>query len=696
MTNRRSRKKTTPAVGKGGAGIGRDVSGSTIITGDGNTIQPSSPLGPVASPTAAMAPLHQLRPPVGDFVGREREIETLIDALRHGSRAGISGINGMGGIGKTELALLVAERLSNDYPDAQLLINLQGTDPNPRPPEQVMEICIRAFLGPEARLPEDLDQLSQLYRNQLNGKRVLLLLDNVADSAQVSSLLPPAGCALLVTSRRTIVLPGMMRFTLNPLTDYEARDLLLAIAPNAQSAAENICALCGNLPLAIRAAGSLLAITLDLDPVDYATLLNDERNRLERIGAEGVDIGVAASLNLSYARLTPEAASVFRVLSVFPSTFAAAAAEVVCSDEGHIQLSDLVRRSLVLYDSDTKRYRVHDLARLFANEKLSAEERDVGLKRHATHYKGILAAAGNLYLQGGEALVAGLALFDLEWGNIQVGHAWIAAQGNDADEDLARLSLAYPGACAEILDLRQHSREQIRWLEIALAAARQLIDRAGEARVLGNLGIAYKNLGETEQAIQFYKELLIIVRELGDRGSEGAALANLGNAHYRLSEFESAIAFNEQSLTIARELGDRRNEGAVLGNLGIAYTKLGRIELAIQFYEQQLTIVRDVGDRRGEGRALGNLGAVYAGMGKTELAIQFYEQRLVIAGELGDRRGEGVVRWNMCQALDLLGQRTQAIQHAQQSLKILEEIEDPRATMVRTQLAVWSEETTSK
>ena len=218
MTNR-PHKKSTRRVGGRGAAIGGDVSDSAIITGDHNVVQISAPADPVATA------LHQLRAPVGDFIGREHEIETLINALRHNSRACISGINGMGGIGKTELALLVAQHLSADYPDAQFLINLQGTDASPRPPQEVMATCIRAFLGPEARLPDDLDQLSQLYLSQLSGKRVLLFLDNALDISQVHPLLPPPGSALLVTSRRAITLPGMTPLTLNPLADKEARTI---------------------------------------------------------------------------------------------------------------------------------------------------------------------------------------------------------------------------------------------------------------------------------------------------------------------------------------------------------------------------------------------------------------------------------------------------------------------------------------
>jgi tetratricopeptide (TPR) repeat protein len=683
VTNRTDPDETTPTITTSGdhnVVVGRDVTNSNIFTGD---IKIEAPV------TTA---LHQLRAPLGDFVGRELEIDTLINALRRESRACITGVSGMGGIGKTELALLVAERLRDDYPDAQFFINLQGTNENPRSPEDVMATCIRAFLGPEAKLPEEPEQLSHLYRSELSGKRVLLLLDNVADSAQVRPLLPPIGCAVLVTSRDAIVLPGMMPLTLHPLTEKEARQLLLEIAARAEPVVEQICKLCGYLPLALRAAGSLLAITADLDPVDYAAQLQDERSRLQRIGTEGVDIDVAASFNLSYARLSSEAARVFRLLSVFPATFDAAAEEVVCADEGHVQLSDLVRRSLVLYDMSSKRYRLHDLVRLFADTKLTAEERAVGQKLFAKLYRNVLAAANGLYLQGDESLQRGLALFDLEWGNIQAGHAWVAAHADAADADVAQLGMAYPDAGAYVLNLRQHSREWIRWLQIALAAARRLQHRAGEGVTLSNLGLAYLDLGETSRAIQFHEQHLTIAQEIGDRRGEGVALGNLGNAYFDFRDIRRAIEFHVQALPIFREIGDRRGEGAVLGNLGNAYFDLGETSRAIRSYEQQLAIVREIGDRHGEGNVLCNLGIAYKKLGETRRAIQFYEQALLIDREIGDRRGEGTDLWNISLALNQLGERAHATQHAKEALTIYEQIEDPNAAKVRAQLAAWLEQ----
>ena len=645
MTDR-PHKKTTRKVGKRSVAIDGDVSDSAIITGDHNVIQISAPADPVATA------LHQLRAPVGDFVGREQEIEILINCMRRDSRASITGISGMGGIGKTELALLVARRLSKEYPDAQFFINLQGTDVNPRPPHEVMATCVRAFLGPEARLPEDLDQLSSLYRSQLSGKRVLLLLDNAADSNQVRPLIPPSGSALVVTSRQALTLPGMTPLTLNPLTDAEARRLLLDIAPRIESIADEICRLCGYLPLAIRAAGSLLALTLDLDPTEYATQLKDERNRLERIGTEGVDIGVGASFNLSYDRLPGEEARVFRLLSVFRSTFDPIAAELVCDDTGHAYLSNLARRSLVLYDSTTKRYRLHDLARLFADTKLSAAECAVAQKRHAKHYMKLLSLADQLYQIGGAELVRGLALFDLEWANIQAAHAWVGEQPFELDEEVTRLARDFPGVGAYLLDFRQHPVERIRWLKIALAASRQLKDRAVEGKALGSLGNAYRNLGETQRAIQFY----------------------------------------EQYLTISRDLGDRQDEGTTLSNLGNSYTDLEDPQRAIPYYQQALVIHRELGYRRGEANALSNSGNAYLLLGEMQHAIEFYEQALFIYRELGERRGESTALWNLSLVFHQLGKRTEAISYAEASLIIGEEIEDPLATIVRKQLAEWREQ----
>ena len=641
------------------------------------------------APAIPTQTLHQLRAPVGDFVGREKEIAELLKTLRGGGSAAITGISGMGGIGKTELSFYVAERLRDAYPDAQLVLDMRGTDERPRDPADALASCIRAFVGLEQRLPDDTEELTRLYRSVLEGRRALILLDNAAGSAQVRPLLPPAGSALLVTSRETIPIPGMKRVTLEQLRPVEARELLTSIAPRvAPEVADEICRLSGYLPLAVRAAASLLDITPDLDPDSYAAQLGDERTRLERIGFDPtIGIDVAASIGLSYKRLAPDAALVFRRLAVFPATFDAAAEEVICEDENHKHLSELLRRNLVLYNLETHRYRLHDLVRLFADLCLSEAERSAGQMRHATHYLSVLKTADGLYLQGGEFLKSGVSLFDLEWRNIQAGQAW--AERNKDEDNAASLCSSYAGTGVYLFLLRQHPREHIRWLEAALASARQLKDRAAEGVHLGHLGIAHDHLGETSQSINFFEQSLAILRDTVNRAGEGAVLNNLGNAYHRLGDFSRAVECKTEALTIAREVKNPRLEGEALLSLGAAHESLGEHDLAVEFLEQGLAIIRKIGDTRYEGIALGIIGWIYERKDDLSRAMESYRQQLAIVRDFNDQPGKGEAFWNISRILAKQGDIAQAITYAEDALKIYEYIEDSKTVYVRQQLSQW-------
>ncbi|MGJ3251911.1 MAG: tetratricopeptide repeat protein [Elainellaceae cyanobacterium] len=209
-----------------------------------------------------------------------------------------------------------------------------------------------------------------------------------------------------------------------------------------------------------------------------------------------------------------------------------------------------------------------------------------------------------------------------------------------------------------------------------LAIAREIGDRRGEGNALGNLGLAYWSLGDYPQAIDLYEQQLVIAREIGDRRGEGNALGNLGITYDNLGDYQQAIDLYEQQLVIAREIGDRSGEGTALGNLGIAYDNLGDYQQAIDFYEQQLVITRKIGDRQGEGAALGNLGSAYLSLGDYPQAIDFYEQVLVIFRKIGDRSGEGTALGNLGSAYLSLGDYQQAIDLYEQRLAIAREIGD--------------------
>lgn len=638
---------------------------------------------PKASPTETIPTtnaLHQLPSPPRDFTGREDELDELMRALERGGVT-ISALQGLGGVGKTTLALKLAQKLTPRYSDAQFYLDLKGTSKTPLSAADAMSHVIRAY-QPTARLPEGEAELSAQYRSVLHNQRALLLMDNAADDKQVEPLIPPESCVMLVTSRQHFTLPGLFPMNLDALPAEDARNLLLKIAPRIGEQADTIAKLCGYLPLALRLAASALVERVDLGVEDYVRQLTEGRQRLKLIDA---------SLSLSYELLSPEMQGRWRVLAVFPDTFdtvATAAVWEIETDAAQDALSELVKYSLLEWDETTTRYRLHDLARLFADARLSEAERSIGQRRHASHYLGISQKAKELYKQGGEALKRGLVLFDLEWSNIQAGQSWAEEHASE-DDAAASLCSYYPDAGAHLLDLRQQPRERIRWREAALSAARRLKDQAAEGAHLGNLGTAYAELGEMRRAMEFFEHLLTITRKIGSRRGEGQALGNIGSAYAMLGKAHNAIEYYEQWLLIARETGDRQGEGQALGNMGNAYTILGETQRAIELYEQDLEIAREIGDRRGEGQSLGGLGNAYAELGEPRRAIEFYEQRLVIAREIGDQRGEAIALWNMSLVLDKLGKRNEAIAHAEASLKIKEQIEYPDVAKVRKRLAEW-------
>jgi tetratricopeptide (TPR) repeat protein len=685
---------------------------TAAVEADGDTL--------VVKLTPTVNALHQLPPPPRDFTGRVRELEELMSGIERGGVT-ISGLQGLGGVGKTALALKLAELLAPRYTDAQFYLDLKGADKQPLSVADALSHVIRAY-HPTAKLPEGEAELQSLYLSVLHGQRALLLMDNAAGREQVEPLIPPESCILLVTSRQHFTLPGLFAKKLDTLSPEESRELLLKIASRIGDRAEEIAKLCGYLPLALRLAASALAERANLSSADYVRRLSDAKKRLELVDA---------SLTLSYELLSPEQQRLWRALAVFPDTFDATAAAAVWeldADASQDALGELFRYSLLEWDADTQRYSLHDLARLFADSRMSDSEGHETRMRHAEHYLTVLRECQAFYLKGGDAIKSGIALFDVERRNIEAGQEW-ACRHSSGDEVAARLCNEYPNAGVYLLMLRLHPREHVSWLEAALAAAcqlkertsegahsvnlgivyknlgeprraiefyeqalivfREIGDRRCEGSTFGNLGIAYATLGETRRAVEFYEQQLTIAREIGERRGEGNALGNLGLAHAALGETRRAAEFYEQQLTIAREIGDRLGEESALGNLGVAYKDLGEPRRAIEFYEQALVIAREIGDRRGEGNGLGSLGLAYAALGEPRRAIEFYKQRLAIACEIGDRLGEGNALFNTGLAFNKLGDHAKAIAHVEAALEIYEQIESPHAEGARAKLAQW-------
>jgi hypothetical protein len=348
-----------------------------------------------------------------------------------------------------------------------------------------MAHVVRSF-HPEARVPEGEAELAGLYHSVLHGKRVFLLMDNAAGRPQVEPLLPPRGCALLVTSRFRFSLPGLAAQDLDELPDADACVLLRRIAPRIGDEAADLARLCGGLPLALRLAGSALADRPDFTPAAYARRLAEAK---ERFGE------VEASLALSYELLSAALQRLWRALAVFPGTFDAPAAAATWALErtaAEDALGSLVTSSLVAWEATVQRYRQHDLARLSADHRLEDAERAAAQQRHAAHFLEVLRRADSLFDKGGDSLKRGLSLFDAEWDNIRTGWAWTAAQPRD-NREAAALCSGYPDLGTFFLPLRFHPKEEIRWREAALAAARHREDRKARRLQAGTSGRSTRN-----------------------------------------------------------------------------------------------------------------------------------------------------------------------------------------------------------
>lgn len=403
--------------------------------------------------------LHQLPPPTRDFVGREAELNDLLSQARNGVT--ISGLQGMGGVGKTALALKLADILKGDYPDAQFYLDLKGVSPRDESgirqeslsSGDVMWHVISSY-NPEAKRPESEEELRAAYYSLLDDKKVLLLFDNAKGSEQIEPLMPPESCFVIATSRQHFALSGMYDLNLEKMSQADAEKLLLKIAPRIGEHSGQIAKQCDYLPLALELAAKALVKGRTLTPTDLIRQLQDRQKRL------GL---VEASFSLSYDLLSAEQQQLWCSLAIFPDTFGEQAASTlwgIDADGAKEILAELDSYSLLEWNEDTRRFRLHDLARDFADVRLSEEGRERAHRNHAKHYLKVLSSAGELYKSGHDSIAQGLALFDLERINIEAGQAW-AANKSEQDLEAASLCVKYALNAVRILGLRQHSNDYI-------------------------------------------------------------------------------------------------------------------------------------------------------------------------------------------------------------------------------------------
>ncbi|WP_042384056.1 ATP-binding protein [Streptacidiphilus melanogenes] len=648
------------------------------------------------------------------FTGRVAEVDRLVALARRSRGAGrsravvISAINGMGGVGKSALAVHVAHRLKDRFPDGQLFLDLRGHTPGTEPlsPLDALGHLLRSLGTAPQQIPADLGARASLYRDRLAGTRSLVLLDNAAGSAQVRPLLPgEPDCLVLVTSRKRLSgLDDAHSLPLDTLSEAEACELLHEAAGSGRLEAEDpavreLAGLCGRLPLAVRITGARLRHRPVLRAEDLVAELRDERRRLERL--EDEDRGLTAVFDSSYEALPQTERRLLRLLGLVPGDDfdPLAAANLLGTDERTAArlLESLLDHNLLAQHA-VGRYHFHDLVHLYArgllDEPALTPENDAARERLLDYYTftareadGALAhyarpsrrSAGKPPSAAGRPLDRNGAL---EWMRAERSNLLAAvagASGRRAAVLTAALSaylyldgswaLAAPlheAAAAAARDCGNRSAEAAALCELSrirhamgeypgsveagersLAAFRELEDRHGEAEVLWDLGRTEYVLGNYPAASARIEDALDRFHRLGDGRGEAGTLNDLGRVRMLTGEYAAAGELHERALRICQELGDQSGVATALRDLGRARYSNGDPVAAVDLLGRSLLILREIGSRIGEASSLHDLGHVHHETGRHEEAAVLYEQALTIFQQIGNRQGEANSLWNL-------------------------------------------------
>ena len=664
----------------------------------------------------------QLPASTADFTGRCAQIEDLSAALLPGAgdpgQISIAAITGGGGLGKTTLAVYVAHRIAERFPDGQLYVDLNGAFPNALTPETVLGQWLHALGEDPAELPAGLDERAARYRSLLSRRRMLVVLDNARDVEQIRPLLPAANtCAVLITSRsRLAELPGAYKLSLSKLPDDEATILLAQLAGAARLAAEpeataELLRACDGMPLALRIAGARLGARANWAVSTLARRLSDCRRRLDELAIG--DLAARASFDVSYAALARPGFDgplslerAFRLLGLVsgPDISLPAAAALLGLSE---TAAELVLEALVdthLLDSpEPGRYRLHDLIRLYAAERAADEEtgqsRTEAVSRLICWY---LATAANTHAllspQSRPVPVDAIAPSPpaLEFAGHQEALDWcereranlVAAVLQAAEVGPAERAWKLAAAMLGFFNARRYLVDWTSTHLAALDAAQAAGDLVGEAWMWNNLGFVYFYWEETEhKALESFERSLDLRVRLGDRLGEAIALNNISGAQYRLGNHTEAIRKLEEAMRIREELGDLLGVGMACLNIGTVYSHVKEEAQAEQYLLRALKIVGELGALQLKLKTLNTLGDVYTEIGETDIAKKHLYAALELGRELREVDGEASALQNLARAHAAAGDRSTAIDFWQQALGLYERYGDPEAAVVRAELA---------
>ncbi|MBP2472195.1 DNA-binding SARP family transcriptional activator [Crossiella equi] len=671
-----------------------------------------------APPVEDWARPGQLPPDIADFIGRAEHIAVLRAALTAPDRRAtpICLISGMSGVGKSTLAVRVAHEVRTGFPDGQLHVDLGAVERAHLPVAEVLARFLRATGLPTTELPDSAEERLGLFRTRLATRRVLLVLDNVADLAQLNLLTPGApGCGVLVTSRRRLLgVPGAVPVELDALCPDEALELLGAVAGQARvvaepEAARRVVDLGGGLPLAVRTAGTKLVFRPQWTLGQLVERLDDERRRLDELAVG--DLKVRPSIALAVRGLPEPARRAFRRLSLldlptFPAWVLGAALDLP-PGEAEALLDELLDGYLVDFAGVDRagqaRYRIHDLVRLLGRELGEADEtaadRAALLVRVISGWLTLVRAASAEVLSGALPL---LPVVEPGWHPPEEAvRAVLGAPGEWLETEQLGLTITIEQAtehglgvhaCAlatallSFLTARQQFAEWLRARHVALEAVRRAEDRRAEAALLVGLGhFSYERERFTE-ACEHFEQAIHRFEADGERRGVAIARSGLATVRGEQGHFADALALLALARPALAEAGDTDGLAYLDNRTARMHLELGEFELALEVGQRVLSAYRAMDHLRGQGWALRNLGLVHRAVGDWRRAAELSEQSLAVFTGTGDRLAAAYAQQALGKALLRQGQTERARLSLDEALATVTELRDEfgQALLLRT------------